>query len=110
MVNAVELYKKYRETFLADRARQEMQVAAFGESVKSLDPKLFEGKVEIPENFTLQALMPELYAEEPDEEVYSKQYEKTTELFNKINEIFDSINQEAEKCYYEYQERISKQQ
>lgn len=102
-MTAAELYKKYHEEFLRERTRQEMEVLSFAENMKHIDPKVFKGKVEIPENLTLKSLIPELYEEEPCKEVYEEQYNKAEEFFSKVNSIIKEVNEEAYKCLSEYQ-------
>ncbi len=104
MVNAAELYKQFHEQFLADRAKQEMQVLAWAEELRSVDKSIFEGKVEIPEELTLRSLMPELYEDCPRQEVYDEQFRKTTEFINKVNAVIEEVNNKAIETLKEYQQ------
>lgn len=98
-----EMYNKCQADFVAMRAKEEVKVNVYFEKIKSINPSVFQGKVQIPEDATLKALVPEYYAEHPRQEVLDEQIDKANELCAKINEIIMSICEEAYKCYSEYQ-------
>lgn len=108
MTSEIELLNKAREDFLAKRAKQEMQIAAWAEKIEKVDPEILKD-IDLPPVITLKALIPEMYADKPNPETYKQQYESCTALFNKVNEIADHYNEEAKRCLLEYQEISSKQ-
>ena len=103
MHNVEEIYNKCRESFLAERARQELQVRTFAEKFAQIDPNVFEGKIEIPEEISLKAMIPEMYADKPNQQIYEEQYNKAQAFFNGVSEIIAAINKEANECLSRYQ-------
>ena len=97
-----EQIRKNRENFLSERARQEMMVASWAESIKKVEAGVLDS-VNLPEVITLQTLIPELYVEEPNQAIYEEQYNAAMELLNKVNTIADEYNKEAIRCLSEYQ-------
>lgn len=67
-----DLLQKAKESFIAKRTRQEAQVKEIAAIIEPLRNTVLAG-VEIPEEFTLQKLTPELYTERVDVEVYKSQ-------------------------------------
>ena len=108
VTSEADLLRSYREKFLADRAKQEMQIKAWADKLLKVDPFLLKD-IELPEVISLQSFIPELYKESPDPEVYNEQYDKMIAVFSQVNAIADSYNQEAKKCLLEYQELNSRQ-
>lgn len=102
----IELIQKAREDFVHKRTKQELDVSAWAEKLKKVDPEVLRG-VELPKDLTLRGLIPELYKDEPDPVIYHEQYVKAVELFEKVNVIAAEYNQEAKKCLLEYQELSS---
>lgn len=98
----MELVQKIRENFVHSRTKQEMAIQTWAENLKKVDPEILKG-VELPEEISLRTLMPELYADKPNQAVYHEQYLKACELFATVNKIADAYNQEARKCLSEYQ-------
>lgn len=94
-------YAERYSKFIQHRTAQEMAVAEFGRGIKA-NAEIFKDKVEIPDVFTLEALIPELYKESPDEAVYYEQYDKAVGLFNSIYEVMNDYIAEVEKCLQEY--------
>lgn len=98
-----EKYNKCQAAFMAMRAKEEVKVNTYFEKIKSIDPAVFEGKVQIPEVATLKSLVPEYYEEHPRQKVLDEQIDKTNELCAQINEIIVNICEEAYQCFAEYQ-------
>lgn len=107
VTSEADLLRSYREKFLADRAKQEMQIKAWADKLANVDPFILKD-IDLPEAISLQALVPELYKESPDPEIYNQQYEKMIALFSQVNAVADAYNQEAKRCLSEYQELSSK--
>lgn len=107
VTSEADLLRSYREKFLADRAKQEMQIKAWADKLANVDPFILKD-IDLPETISLQSLVPELYKESPDPEIYNQQYEKMIALFSQVNAVADAYNQEAKKCLLEYQELSSK--
>ena len=107
MDNQLEVLRKIREQFLSERAKQEMQVSAWAERITKCDPEVLEG-IELPNPLTLRALIPELYADSPRQEVYEEQYDKAVQLFNQVNERADALLREAEKLIAEYRAVVAR--
>ena len=103
MHNVEEIYNKCRESFLAERAKQELQVKNFAEKFVQIDSSVFEGKIEIPEEISLRAMIPEMYVDRPNQAIYEEQYNKAQEFFNGVTEIIANINKEANECLSRYQ-------
>lgn len=100
--SATELYNKCQSEFMAMRAKQEMMVQNFFESLDKIDKDFFKD-VEIPEQRTLKELVPEYYVENPRQAVLDEQIEHVNEIFAKISNIFMNELEEAIKCYSSYQ-------
>lgn len=102
----IELIQKAREDFVHKRTKQELDVKAWAEKIKKVNPEVLSG-VELPEDISLRSLIPELYEDEPNPEIYHSQYVKAVQLFDQVNAIAEKYNQEAKKCLLEYQELSS---
>lgn len=102
----MELMQKAREDFVHKRTKQELDVNAWADKIRKVDPEVLRG-VELPEDLSLRGLIPELYSDEPDPNVYHAQYVKAVELFNKVNVIAAEYNREAKECLLKYQELSS---
>lgn len=98
-----EKYKKNQAAFIEMRTKQEVQINTFFEKISCITEPIFEGKVEIPKNATLQTLVPEYYAEHPRQSVLDEQIDAVNELCEKINNVLMEICEEAAKCCSEYQ-------
>lgn len=94
-------YAARYERFIQHRTAQEMAVSEFGKGIRA-NAAVFKDKVEIPDVFTLEALIPELYKENPSEAEYNKQYENVVELLNSIYTVMNEYVTEVEKCLQEY--------
>lgn len=95
-----------RERELAQRAKLEVEVANWATKIRNLDPALLEG-VQLPEDLTLQGLVPELYKQNRNKELCQEQIQAAKSLTESINAIVLRYVEEAEKCLSEYQERAS---
>lgn len=94
--------QQIREDFLSKRAKQEVRINAWGEKISKVNKEILEG-IELPEEITLKALVPELYAENPREEVYLEQLQKANDLITKVNEVAAKHVNEAYNKLKEYQ-------
>jgi hypothetical protein len=103
----MELDRKEREAFVSTRMQQEIKVSAWAEKLLKVDPEVLAG-VELPEEITLRALIPEFYVDEPNQAVYDKQWEAADKLFEKVNKIIEEYNKEALRCLSEYKVLVSK--
>lgn len=103
--SATELYNKCQSEFLAMRAKQEMMVQSYFESVDKIvvNFKDILKDVEIPEERSLKDLVPEYYADDPVQEVLDKQIDEANKIFSAINERFIKELEEAVECYSSYQ-------
>lgn len=111
----VEIYNKAlienesdREAFLVKRTEQEIEVNKFAEKFKKIDPAFWEGKVEVPEEISLKAMVPELYKEDSDRELCHEQWAKANEFFSKVSSIFEEMQRGARECLLEYEVLASK--
>lgn len=76
--------KEWETDYLARKARNEMRIAKFAESYKKL-PESLRNVIQLPEEITLKAIMPEYYVEHPNPEVCKQQFNDWKEkeaLFN----------------------------
>lgn len=101
MDSAAELLNKAQSTFLKERTKQEVAVAAWGSDLSKLDPLILKD-IELPSEITLQQLIPELYEDHPNEAVYNAQYAKAVQLLQQVNEVADRYNREAIQCLQEF--------
>ena len=92
-----------RDNFLRARATQEMQVQNWGEKLAKVDLEVL-GDLVLPQPFTLQNLIPELFKDNPDPEVYAEQYEACSILLAEINKrIWEYEKEGVVKCLQPYQ-------
>lgn len=82
MDNVVERIKR---TLLEMRVKEEQKLEEFAKSIEGVNMREVFGDLEIPGVLTLERLCPEAYAEDPDPEVYEKQYQEMHALFDQIN-------------------------
>jgi hypothetical protein len=101
MATPAELYKKFHEEFIAERTKQEMAVLQFAESVRDIGREAFEG-IDIPEELTLQNLVPELYSDDPMQEIYEQQVKDANALLASINNVVSKINAESRRELMDY--------
>jgi len=87
------LQKEFYEIAIAERAKQEVQVAQWFESIKQVPAEVLES-LQLPEEITLKSLLPELYKpfEEFQQEEYDRQYAKVQEFLSKYNAIAMEYN------------------
>lgn len=93
---------KILQNFVTVRARQEIAVSEWADKIRKVDPGVL-GDLQLPEELTLKAMVPELYVAEPNKEIYLEQLKKAQALFDKVNEIVNKYNEEATVCLSEYQ-------
>lgn len=105
----IELEKKYRDTLIHNRTKQEMAIQTWAEKLRKINNPDILKDVGLPEEITLRAFVPELYEENPRQEIYHEQYLKMCEVFNKVNAIAEAYNQEAKQCLLKFQELSSQQ-
>ena len=103
MTSEIDLLTKMKEEFLAERARQEIQVEVWAKKLSKVDKEILK-EVPLPEAISLRKLIPELYEEEPDCTIYEEQFRHANDLFMMVNKIADHYNEEAKKCLSEYKE------
>lgn len=87
-----------KEEFLSKRAKQEMQINSWGQKVQELDGVILKD-VQLPEVITLQALVPELYMENPNMETYIKQVTSLNTLISNVN---DAVAKYVQNIYTAY--------
>jgi len=97
-----EAIKNARENFLKERTKLEMYIEEKGNELRKCDASIFEG-IEIPDPFTLKALIPEMYEEVPNKEIYEAQCDAVDILFEKINEVVMKLNDKAKELIKEYE-------
>ena len=96
-----EMAQKRMETFLSERAKQEMRINEWGQKISKVPTTLLED-IQLPEVITLQALVPEAYAEYPRVEVYVAQVNALNALIAKVNALAERYLLEAEREVAEY--------
>lgn len=104
---SVKDYGIQREEFLQARTKQELAVKDFAKKFAEIPSKFYKDKVEVPDEISLHAMVPEVYVEGGDNETCQKQYVKAQEFFTKMNKIFENVNGEYEKCMSEYRVLVS---
>ena len=97
-----EAIKNARENFLKERTKLEMYIEEKANELRKCDASIFEG-IEIPSPFTLKTLIPEMYEEVPDKELYEAQCNAVDVLFEKINEVVMRLNDKAKELIKEYE-------
>lgn len=102
-----ELLEEKKEKFISFRTKQELSVAEFHEKVSGLDPAILNainwpGGC-FPDKLTLRDLIPELYEDKPNVEIYRKQLAEANKIFDQLREIADRYNEEAVACLSEFQ-------
>lgn len=96
-------YDNYKQSFLRWRAKQEMTIEAWWNSVMSLGKltNVLE-KIEMPDHeMSLRGFIPEAYADKPDPIKYHEQLKATQAFFAKYNSIVD-------QSWYEANEKLKK--
>lgn len=101
MTTEQKLLAQAKETFIKQRTQQEMIISEWAKKLATAKPEVLRG-VSLPEPLTLESLIPELYADKPDEAIYKVQYDKAMELIGQVNKIADEYNEESIKCLSEY--------
>lgn len=103
----IEMYNKSREYFLGERSKQEILISQWADKLKTADPAILS-ELDISADISLDKLIPELYAEHPNKEVYEEQYSKACELFCRVNDYVDKCNKAAILALEEYKLAINK--
>ncbi|MCI9050690.1 MAG: hypothetical protein HFI05_02010 [Lachnospiraceae bacterium] len=103
MNSEIALLNKIREKFLEERTKQEIQIAQWAEKLYKVDPFILKD-IELPDEISLYAFMPELYKDNPDPRIYEQEFAAWKELEKKVNAIADKYNEEAKRCLLEYQQ------
>lgn len=90
-----QLQKEGYEAAVAARARQELQVDAWAKAIAKAPAEVLE-ELQLPEELTLRAMIPELYKpfDEFDEAVYQEQYNKAKELEERYYKLAMRYNRE----------------
>lgn len=104
--SAEELLKEAREYLTVTRAKQEVLVAEWAKHIKQI-PKELLSEIDLPEDITLYSVIPELYKDEPDENVYEEQYNAFMKQVEKINKIAMKANEDAKQCLLKHQQLTS---
>lgn len=81
-----QLKQKQLELFISDRTKQEEYVTKWMTMYRDL-PLTIRSKFNLNENLTLRDLLPELYKDSPDQEIYDQQYNAMVAMFSAINEF-----------------------
>lgn len=82
---------------IEDRKVMEMEINKFLDSLSKLSDATKE-KCGVVDGLTCQSLLPELWVEEPNQEVYDKQFANLQAYINKVAQVANEINMEASKC------------
>lgn len=102
-VDYIEMEKREREKFIAERTKQEERVNAWYQRISGLQSDVLMGI--IPEGtITLQSLCPELYVDKPDRGIYLQQLAAANAMFDKCNAIGEDKNREAVECLLKFKE------
>ena len=102
MDSLLQAFNQKRDTFIKERTAQEIAVKEWGAKISRLDPAILQG-IELPVEITLEAFVPEVYAENPRQAVYDEQYDKMAATFQKITDLAMKYYQEGLQCHQEYQ-------
>ena len=95
---------KARANLIEARTREEQKIEEFAKAVNSVNKEEVFGDVYIPPEISLRALCPEAYADDPDVEVYNKQYEEMKEIFDAMNKKIIEYTQEALECQNQFKQ------
>ena len=83
---------------IENRKVMEMEVDKFLSSLENLRDET-KAKCGVVEGLTCKSLLPELWKEEPDQEVYDKQFENLKAYVAKVAQVANEINREAVNVY-----------
>ena len=110
MTTEQRLLKENQELFIRKRTEQEMKIDAWAKRLAEVKDEDVLSELMLPEEISLRVLVPELYKEKPDAEIYAKQHEELCELIDRVNSVTDKYNKEALECLSRFQQLNSSQQ
>lgn len=95
------LLQKARDVMLEKRTKQEMEIRVWGIELRKIPDQSILSDLNLPEVIELKSFIPELYVEEPKQEIIDKQYAALNAILSKVNTIAVRYNEEADKCMQE---------
>ena len=98
---------KAKSLLIQERTREEERLADFAKSITSVNREEVFAGVYIPPVFTLEALCPEAYKENPDPEQYEIEFNRMCEIIDAINKRIEEYTTEAIECYKQYMNQVS---
>lgn len=105
VIQEMELLQKAKESFYAKRVQQEARVKEIATVIEPIRNTVLAG-VNVPEEFTLQNLLPELYADRVNVDVYKEQLKVFKELLSVIKSRIIEANAKSVRELENYCEGI----
>ena len=95
--------KQMRDTLISERAKAEAGFNNWKKGVLACSEK-FRNRIPFDvANTTVQTLIPEWYAEEPNEEIAKQQFERANALMQQVDEIVLALINEGKALRAEFQ-------
>lgn len=104
MSTEVELLRQIQDKFIAQRTQQELEIQAWANKARKLPDNIREELGIEEKHYSLRTMIPELYVENPDKDIYEEQYSEAQLFYQKVNDYADKVNKEALQCLSQFQE------
>ena len=98
--------QKGQTVFIENRAFIESEINKFFASLANLTPDI-QQQINYNPEVSARAVLPVLWADKFDKEVYEQQLKSFMEYFNSVAVVLDKLNQEALLCAHQLEQELA---